>query len=279
MFASCLLIVQLHVAAQGQPPVNRNKTTNPTNTINQGVPGLPPVRTTDLSDTANENRLVALAMKGPEFDATVHQGRINELELKRAKGTWLNLLSISTNYNDQSFAKQPAGGQAAYVYPKYFFGVTIPLGIIFSQGNQVKTARESIANGKDQQEILARTIRASILSKYKQYKEYAALIEMQSELMNDVLANATQAEQNFTVGYDYRRYLYRRSANEERGIGEEPEPSAFAGSGADRHRKDDRGPVGKRVAYLRAPVPDVNIKEELITASCRAADISKVLTG
>jgi outer membrane protein TolC len=200
VFVPCLFIVQLHVAAQGQPPVNRNKTTNPTNTLNQGVPVLPPVRMTDLSDTANENRLVALALKGPEFDATVHQDKINELELKRAKGTWLNLLSISTNYNDQSFAKQPAGGQAAYVYPKYFFGVTIPLGIIFSQGNQVKTARESIANGKDQQEILARTIRASVLSKYKQYKEYATLIEMQSELMNDVLANATQAEQNFKSG-------------------------------------------------------------------------------
>jgi len=156
---------------------------------------------TDVSDTAVENRLVELALKGPEYDASVHQGRIAELELKRAKSTWLNLLTISTNYNDQSFAKPVStSGQATYVYPKYFFGITIPLGIFFSQGNQVKTARESIANSKDQQEILARTLKMQVLEKYKQYKFFAAQIEMENELSNDVIVNATQAEQNFRQG-------------------------------------------------------------------------------
>jgi outer membrane protein TolC len=154
----------------------------------------------DPTDTAIENRLVELVLKGPEYDASVHQGRIAQLDLKRAKNMWLNLLSISTNYNDQSFAKPVTNGQATYVYPKYFFGITIPLGIFFSQGNQVKTARESIANGKDQQEMLARTLKLQVLTKYKQYKFYAAQIEMENELSNDVLVNATQAEQNFRQG-------------------------------------------------------------------------------
>src|SRR5882724_2694040 len=195
ILATCLSIVYMGVLAQTQPPKQtpptRKQPANPnpvnSNPVNSSLvnPPVVPLRVTDLSDTANENRLVDLALKGPEFDATVHQGKINELELKRAKGTWLNLLSISTNYNDQSFAKPSStSGQPTYVYPKYFFGITIPLGIIFSQGNQVKAARESIANGKDQQEILARTIRANVLTKYKQYKMWTALVQIESELNN-----------------------------------------------------------------------------------------------
>src|ERR1700738_1830984 len=55
---------------------------------------------TEPSDTAIENRLVELALNGPEYRAATHQNKITELELKRAKSTWLNLLSLSTNYND-----------------------------------------------------------------------------------------------------------------------------------------------------------------------------------
>lgn len=119
--------------------------------------------------------------------------------MKRAKSTWLNLLSISTNYNDQTFAKS-SNGQSAYVYPKYYFGVTIPLGIIFSQGTQVRLAREGLAVSRDKQEINARAIKADILGKYKQYRLYNTTLTMQSEMINDVLANAAQAEENFKKG-------------------------------------------------------------------------------
>jgi outer membrane protein TolC len=86
------------------------------------------------------------------------------------------------------------------VYPKYFFGITIPLGIIFSQGNTVKSAREAVKLGKDNQEITARTIRANVLGKYVTYKHYTLLIEMESEIVNDVQANYSQAEENFRKG-------------------------------------------------------------------------------
>jgi len=210
----------MNVSAQqpaNQPPKQTpgttgvDKTHSPANSLSN-------VGAADVNDTAVENRLVELALKGPEYDGSVHQGRIAQLELKRAKSTWLNLLTISTNYNDQSFAKPAStSGQATYVYPKYFFGITIPLGIFFSQGNQVKTARESIANSKDQQEILARTLKMQVLTKYKQYKFYAAQIEMENELSNDVMVNATQAEQNFRQGkITVEAYiLSQRTKNEE----------------------------------------------------------------
>ncbi|HEY4207727.1 MAG TPA: TolC family protein [Puia sp.] len=204
ILCACFLAVLMNVSAQ-QPASQPPKQPAPS------VQG-------DLSDTVIENRLVQLVYQGPEYDASVHQGRIAELELKRAKSTWLNLLTISTNYNDQSFAKPTStNGQAAYVYPKYYFGITIPLGIFFSQGNQVKTARESIANSKDQQDILARTLKQQVLSKYKHYKVYAAQIEMENELSNDVIVSANQAEQSFRQGkVTVDQYiLAQRAKNEE----------------------------------------------------------------
>jgi outer membrane protein TolC len=192
-FAWGLLLTIFSVPTRAQNPAQTNPKSPDANS-SQG----PMIRINrDLSDTANENRLVELALQGPEYDVTVHQNVIDDLTLKKTKTTWLDLLSISTNYNDQTFAKTT---NTAYVYPKYFFGVTIPLGIIFSQGNAVKISRESVKLGKDNQEITARTIRANVLRQYATYKHYSLLIEAESEIYNDVQANYSQAETNFSKG-------------------------------------------------------------------------------
>jgi outer membrane protein TolC len=134
-------------------------------------------------------------MSGPTYDASAHQNRINELELRRAKSAWLNLLTFSTSYYDQSGNK--SNGNTTYVIPKYYFTVSIPLGIIFAQGNNVKIARESLALTKDKQEDMARQLKVDILSRYKQYRLYTSLIDMQSEMINDVLATSSQIEDKF----------------------------------------------------------------------------------
>ncbi len=152
----------------------------------------------DTAELSIQNMLVELALKSPLYSASNHQNNINELELKKAKGTWLNLLSISTNYNDQTFAKQNPSNPI--VYPKYFFGLTIPLGVIFSQGSVVKSAKESVAYSKDQQEQLARSLKAEILSKYNEYKLLGEMIRLQGELINDISAQVSLAEENFKKG-------------------------------------------------------------------------------
>ncbi len=104
-----------------------------------------------------EQKLVDLALNGPLMDASLHQSKINEYQLKAAKNTWINILSLSANYNDQSFKKQ--AGPNTYIYPKYFFGLTIPLGTILSQ-TQIKLAREQISFSFDNQEELKRNIKS-----------------------------------------------------------------------------------------------------------------------
>lgn len=151
----------------------------------------------DTLDKALENKLVELALKGPVYMSALQQNKYNEYELKKVKNSWLNLLSISTNYNDQTLA---SSGNNTFVYPKYFFGITIPLGIIFSQGTQVKSAKAAVSFSKYQLEIIGRNLKMDILGKYRKFRNYNTLIEIQSELINDVIANASDIEEGFKNG-------------------------------------------------------------------------------
>lgn len=144
---------------------------------------------------AIEKRLVDLVLSGPQFQSTVHEGRINELRLKSEKNSWLNLLSLSTQYNDQSFNPVPG----AFNFPRYFFGVTVPLGVLLSRTG-VKTAKEGIEISKLTQEDRRRTLQADVIGKYRQYRSMGKIISLENEYLLDVEAALLQSEENFRKG-------------------------------------------------------------------------------
>lgn len=149
-------------------------------------------------DSLIQERLVQLALTGPVYSVSSHQVKYAEYNLIRAKRTWLNLLSVSADYNDQTFAKQnPAVG---YVYPKYFFGLTIPIGLFFTMGPDIKKERENVAIAHDNQDQLARSIRSEVLSKYAQYKTYGSLLTVQTNVVDDEEALRRQVEKKFQDG-------------------------------------------------------------------------------
>lgn len=154
----------------------------------------------DEDDTVIENRLVQLALAQPNYQETINQQKIFEYQLKKQRNSWLNLLTLSTSYNDQTFSKSVNTPNTAYVYPKYFFGINIPLGLIVSNGTDVKITKESEQIAKGQQYELAKTIRASVLSNYKQYKANSKLLALQNQVVDDEQANFLQVEQNFKDG-------------------------------------------------------------------------------
>ena len=149
-------------------------------------------------DSLIQERLVQLALTGPVYSVSTHQINYAEYNLVRAKRTWLNLLSISADYNDQTFAK--ANPSVGYVYPKYFFGLTIPIGLFFTMGADIKKERENVAIAHDNQDQLARAIRAEVLSKYAQYKTYGSLLAVQTNVVDDEEALRRQVEKKFQDG-------------------------------------------------------------------------------
>lgn len=165
-----------------------------------GRSGRQPLNNGPISDSVIVERLVQLALKGPVYDVSVHQISAAEYKVIGVKKSWFNLLAISLNYNDQTFAKPPAGTSYANVYPKYFFGLTIPIGTIVSKGSEIKAAREDVKIAHDNQEILARTIRADVRTKYAQYKNATELILVQTQVENDFSAMYNKALQKFQDG-------------------------------------------------------------------------------
>ena len=145
------------------------------------------------SDTASliEQKLVELAMNGPAVKAAIHQDKIYEYQLKAAKNDFVNLITLSYNYNDQSFKNNGVS-----VYPKFYIGVTVPLGTFLSR-TDVKAANEAVEISKQNHEQLERAIKAEVVGKYRQYKSYGEQIALQSELLNNVQAVLLQAEDNF----------------------------------------------------------------------------------
>lgn len=150
------------------------------------------------TDSLIEIRLINLALQSPQYEALSHKVAINEAQLAMARKAWFNLLTISLNYNDQTFAKQIPGTN--YVYPKYFFGLVIPVGMFFTMGPQIHAARENVKVAQNNQEDLARNLRMEVLSKYRTYKNYEALILLQNTIVVDQQAALTQIEKKFRDG-------------------------------------------------------------------------------
>jgi outer membrane protein TolC len=144
------------------------------------------------SDTVSliEEKLVELAMSSPAVQAALHQDKIYEYQLKAAKNDWVNLLTFSYNYNDLTYK----GG--SNVYPKYYIGITVPLGTFLSR-TDVKAANEAVEISKLNHQQLERTVKAEVVGKYREYKSYGEQIAMQSELLNNVQAALLQAEDKF----------------------------------------------------------------------------------
>jgi outer membrane protein TolC len=160
-----------------------------------------------------EERLVQLALQGPEVQRTAHQTKIDDYELRSAQNAWMNLLAFNVNYNEYSLAKGPT---TAYVYPRYNLGITIPLGTVFSR-TAVKSAKENIEIGKNNMELIKRDLRERVLTAYKEYSAYGQLILIQSELVNDVKTQLTQIEEKFrngTISLDVFNNAQRNNNNE-----------------------------------------------------------------
>lgn len=159
---------------------------------------------TALPDSVIEQRLVDLAMQAPEVKRIEHQNKINEYQLKTARSSWMNFLTISANYNEQTFSK--TAQQQNIVFPKYFFGVNLPLGTIISS-KQGKIAKENIAMTQLDQEAARRRAKTDVISAWKQYKAQAEIISIESAYLNDLQVALTQADEKFKKnGITFEQY-------------------------------------------------------------------------
>jgi outer membrane protein TolC len=149
---------------------------------------------TTLPDSVIENRLIDLAYKGPEVQRVAHESKADEYQLKSARSAWMNFLTLSANYNELTFSKSTV--QQTYIYPKYLFGLNLPLGTLISS-KQGKIAKERVEISTLAEEETKRRVKADVLSKYKQYKAQSEIIKMETSYLNDLQVTLTQVDEKF----------------------------------------------------------------------------------
>jgi outer membrane protein TolC len=150
-----------------------------------------------VPDSTIEDKLVARALAGPAYDRTVHTNNINDLQVKKTKTSYLNLLTVSTGY---TFHNTVSNSTNQYLAPGLNVGVTIPIGIFVTKRIDVKIAKETRAMNRDQQEILVRQIKGDILSKYKSYQTLQQLLVIENRIIVDQQATFLQIEKKFKDG-------------------------------------------------------------------------------
>lgn len=150
-----------------------------------------------------KEKLVELAINNPQIKVLGIKKEITKYDENRAKAGWLNMLTAAGNLNE--FTIKGSGGGTGTVnnntlYPRYNFGIMVPLGNLISIPNEVKAAK---ANGRafDQQiEGEKLTLKAAVLRAYEDYSANKQLYELQLPLLEDSYNHYKQVEQKFSGG-------------------------------------------------------------------------------
>jgi outer membrane protein TolC len=162
--------------------------------INKSVP----IKEQDklVDDSVVQNRLVALAMQNPVFaeaDALINSA---QFELKRAKSAWMNTVVVSGNINEFVINNTTINGlPASTLYPKYNFGINVPLGLFSRQEKNI--SREKVKQYEAQKDSRVRAIRKEVLIRYENYKEKKMLFELQKQLTEGQYSTYQQRQKDY----------------------------------------------------------------------------------
>jgi outer membrane protein TolC len=155
-----------------------------------------------------EEKLVQLAWKNhPSNQLLYNNLQVAHHDTKIASSEWLNTIRITGNLNEFTIDQSDPTDNRAQFFPRYNFGVQIPLGIFSGTSNQVKKGKqlEKVAQHNIDAQKLA--VRAQVLSLYNNYLMHREIFNLRSQELEESTANFVLLEQRFKAGEEkYDRY-------------------------------------------------------------------------
>lgn len=139
-------------------------------------------------------QLVNLAMLNSGRGIDSANRNIAVYNLNKAKNSWFDQIAIAGNINEFSLTNSTV---ASY-YPRYNFGITIPLGIFSRHGNDVKIAREQVHIVDLISEQKLKAIRRDVLSRYETFLEKRDILKIEKETVEDVKTTYIKAKSDYT---------------------------------------------------------------------------------
>lgn len=177
-----------------QTPTGRNISTYHSN-----------IRPDTTRNTDIRERLVQLALQNPNYEIADRRVAIADYNVRKAKGSWLNVFSASGNLNEQSIkdlggsTPDPATGNNLF-FPRYNFSVTLPFDIISTKSNDVKIARQNLYIAEAEKNERYRQTRRDVLSKYEDYLMHKEKLELQTRITQGEYTEYKLAEKDFADG-------------------------------------------------------------------------------
>jgi outer membrane protein TolC len=141
-------------------------------------------------------RLVQLALQNPLYEIADHNVTIAEYNIRLAKTSWLGQIQVAGNLNEFSIDPKSAGTASVY-YPRYNFGVVIPLDIFSKSVNNTKIAYEKYMIAQAERNNSFRLIKADILTRYEDYLLAEEKLRFQYKITNDAFEAYSKAEVDF----------------------------------------------------------------------------------
>ncbi len=152
-------------------------------------------------------RLVDEALKNTNTTKIANfETGIAQNELSSSKSKWLDYFTVAGNLNEftlnpDRFNTTDANGQVVQnpnlFFPRYNFGVSIALGSLFSNANNVKIARKQVSISQLKSRDTQIDLRSLVLAKFEDYILNREQLKLQLIIVTDDEALFKQTERKF----------------------------------------------------------------------------------
>jgi outer membrane protein TolC len=150
-----------------------------------------------------EEKLVQLAWRNdPNNAVIVKQSSIAVYNLKQAQWNWLDYISVRGNLNEFTIDPGSDPGNRAAFFPRYNFGIAIPLGTLGTNALEVKKRRVQASIAEDQIKAQKLAVRSEVLTRYARYQLAAKKFKIQKETSDQSDVNFKYIEQRFKDGQE-----------------------------------------------------------------------------
>ena len=164
-----------------------------------------------------KEKLVELALQHPSITEFSVRKEMNKYDKRIASAAWLNHFTAAGNLNEFTINKSNAPNNANF-FPRYNFGVMLPLGHLISVPNSVKKAKAEAKLLDKQREADVLAIKSTVLQLYEEYAASKQLYELHLPLMEDALQHHLRMEAQFREGSSgVTLELYKEAYNQYNG--------------------------------------------------------------
>jgi len=194
---SLMALLLLMIAAPAMAQVIQNKKAEPISSVR-------PLTADKMMDI--RERLVQLALQNPNYEIADRKVMIAAYQVKKAKGSWLNVIGVQGNLNELSLkgsTTDPITGRVTSpgsFYPRYNIGANIPFDLFSAKKNDVKIAKENLSIAQAEKNQRFREIKAQVLTKYEDYLLCQQKLDGQSQVTQDARTAYLAAEKDFQEG-------------------------------------------------------------------------------